>query len=74
MDRAHRSFWILTGVTILATGIFSRALVAPAGPVSDVVVASSALLLAMAGALTVRVLRALTRAGRAAGQHGERRD
>jgi uncharacterized membrane protein len=61
MDRAHRSLWILTALTIFAAGLVSQALAATAGPLSDVLVAASLLLLTITGTLLVRVLRYLSR-------------
>jgi hypothetical protein len=60
MTRAHRSLWILTAVTILATGLVAQALAAPAGPGADILLAASALLLVASGALLIRVLAHLT--------------
>ena len=59
-DRAYRSLWILTLVTVLAAGMLAQALAAQAGPVADLLAAGSALLLATSGTLLARVLRHLT--------------
>lgn len=63
MDRAHRSLWILTALTILATGLVSQSLTATAGPVSDVLFAASLVLLIVSGTLLVRVIRYLSGRG-----------
>lgn len=63
MDRAHRSLWILTALVILATGLVSQFLSAAAGPVSDVLLATSLVLLVVSGTLLVRVIRYLSRRG-----------
>ncbi len=65
MSRAHRSFWVLTAVTVLAAGLVADALAADAGPAADIALAAGALLLATSTALLIRVLRHLvTSAGR----------
>jgi hypothetical protein len=61
MSRAHRSFWILTAVTILAAGLVAQMLAAPAGTGTDILLAASVLLLAASGGLLIRVIAYLTR-------------
>jgi len=61
--RAQVSFWTLTAVVILAVGLTARALAAPAGPGSDIVLVASLLLLAASAFLLTRVMRALLRTG-----------
>lgn len=56
---AHRGFWILTGVAVIAVGSLSDALRATPGPITAVVVAVSGLVAASAVALAARVLIAL---------------
>ncbi len=70
MDRAHRSLWILTVLTILAAGVVSQALSATAGPISDVLFAASLLLLVITGTLLVRVIRYLGRVAAGDRQRG----
>jgi hypothetical protein len=62
MTRAHRSLWTLTALTILAAGLVSQALTAPAGPASDALFAASLLLLITTATLLGRVIRYLSRA------------
>ncbi len=62
MHRAHRSLWTLTALTTLAAGLVSQALTAPAGPISDGLLALSVLLLLTSGTLLIRVIRYLSRA------------
>ena len=62
MHRAHRSLWTLTALTTLAAGLASQALTAPAGPISDGLLALSVLLLLTSGTLLIRVIRYLSRA------------
>lgn len=66
MNRAHRSLWILTALTLLATGIIAQALAAPAGTPADVTLAAGAILLAVSSTLLVRVVRFLFRTARPA--------
>lgn len=61
MIPAHRSLWILLALTVLAAGLVSQTLTSPAGPVTDVLLAGSALLLAVSAALLTRVLRYFNR-------------
>ena len=67
--RAQRSLWILTALAILAAGLVSQALTAPAGPVSDALLALSVLLLVITGTLLARVVRFLSRASGPAGSN-----
>jgi hypothetical protein len=60
MHRAHRSLWILTALAVFSAGLVSRALTAPAGPVSDVLFAASLLLLLISATLLARVIRYLS--------------
>ncbi len=79
MHRAHRSLWTLTALTTLAAGLVSQALTAPAGPISDGLLALSVVLLLITGTLLIRVLRYLSRAAapaawRNAESHADRAD
>ena len=60
MNRAQRSLWILTAVTILAIGLIAQALAAPAGPAEDILLVLSTLLLVVSAALLIRVIAYLT--------------
>lgn len=64
--RAHRSFWLLVGVAVLATGALSSALTAQPSPLTGIRVAASGLILVTSLALTGRVMIALERARRQA--------
>ena len=59
--RAQRSFWVLTGLALLAMGTLSTALAAAPGPMTGllVIVAGTALVAALG--LAARVLLALER-------------
>jgi hypothetical protein len=61
MNRAHRSLWTLTALSILAAGLVSQALTAPAGPRSDVLFAGSLALLLITAPLLAHVIRYLSR-------------
>ena len=63
MHRARRSLWTLTALAILSAGLVSRALTAPAGPISDVLFAASLLLLLTTATLLTRVIRYLSPTG-----------
>ena len=60
LAKAHRNFWILTGVAVIAVGSLSDALRATPGPITAAVVAVSGLVAASAVALAARVLIALS--------------
>lgn len=62
--KANRSFWILVGVAVLATGALSKALMATPSPLTGIRVAASGLILLAAVALAARVMIALVRAQR----------
>lgn len=62
MRRARRSFWVLVVVSVLATGVLSSAVAAPASPATGVRVAISGLVLIVSVALAARVLHAVDRA------------
>lgn len=61
MTRAHRSLIVLAATTVLATGLTSQALAAPAGIGSDIGLAASLLLLIVSATLLMRVGRHLYR-------------
>jgi hypothetical protein len=61
MNRAHRSLWILIVLAIFSAGLVSRGLTAPAGPVSDVLLAASLLLLLISATLLAWITRYLSR-------------
>ncbi len=62
--RAHRSFWVLLCVAVLATGSLSSALALPPGPLAGLRVAASGVVLVVAVALAARVLVVAERARR----------
>lgn len=57
MRRAERSLWILTALTVLATGTVAQILTAAPGPARHLELAVSVLLLAVSATLLLRVLR-----------------
>lgn len=61
---AHRSFWILVLVAVLAAGSLNTALAASPGRIAGISVLVSGSTLALSVALAVRVLAALDRARR----------
>ena len=61
MTRAHRSLWILTALTVLATGLTAQALAQPAGLGTHLQLAAGLLLLTVSATLLIRVLRYLIR-------------
>lgn len=61
MHQAHRSLWVLTAITILTAGTVAQTLAAPAGALTDVLLMTAVLVLAISSTLLVRVLRHLTR-------------
>lgn len=62
--RAHRSFWMLLCVAVLATGSLNWALASPPGPLAGLSVAGSGVVLVVAVALAARVLAVADRARR----------
>lgn len=62
--RALRWFWVLTLLSVAATGCLSAALAAPAGPLTGLWFALSGLVLLAALSLAARVMIALERARR----------
>lgn len=66
MKRTRRSFWLLTVVAVLATGMLSNALTARASPATGMQVAVSGLVLVICVGLAARVLQAVDRAARIA--------
>lgn len=65
-SRAHRSFWILIAVAVLAGGVLTKALSASPSPLTGVRVAVSGLIALGALTLAVRVMIAIERAYRKA--------
>lgn len=65
--RAHRSFWMLLVVAVLATGALSSALAGPPGLLAGLSVAGSGVFLIVAVALAARILVVAERARRRAG-------
>ncbi|MFA4840174.1 MAG: hypothetical protein WC580_00525 [Agrococcus sp.] len=63
--RAHRSLIVLIALSTIAAGGLATAASAPPSPMAGLAFAGSALLLAAAGTLAVRVVLALERARRA---------
>ena len=63
--RAHRSLIVLIALSTVAAGGLATAASAPPSPLAGLAFAGSALLLAAAGTLAVRVVLALERARRA---------
>jgi hypothetical protein len=61
---ALRSFWILVGVAVLATGSLSSSVTASPSPATGLAVALSGLIALLAITLAVRVMMALGRARR----------
>ena len=66
--QAHRSFWLLVVVGVLATGALSTALAAPPSPFTGLRVAASGLILLGSLTFAARVMIALERARRRAGR------
>lgn len=64
MQRAQRSFWVLTATTVFAAGLVSQTLAARPGVGTDVLLGLSVLILVVSAALLVRVTRYLSGAGR----------
>ena len=62
--KATRSFWILVGVAVLATGALSSALMSAPGPLTGIRVAASGLILLASLSLATRVMIAVVRAQR----------
>ncbi|HEY3001252.1 MAG TPA: hypothetical protein VGJ44_02790 [Kribbellaceae bacterium] len=58
--RVRRNFWLLVAATVIATGVLSRAIAAPAGPLAGITVAVSALAGLLTLALASRILVATT--------------
>lgn len=54
--RVRRTFWTLVGIAVVATGALSRALAARPGPATGLAVAASALIVAAATLLALRIL------------------
>jgi len=63
---AHRSFWLLVAVAVLATGALSSALAAPPSPLTGLRVAASGLVLLGSLTFAARVMIALEHARRQA--------
>lgn len=63
-QRAHRSFWILLLVSVLAAGSLSALLAAKASPLTGLGIAASGTVLVGAVALTARVMVAMELARR----------
>ena len=66
---AHRSFWLLVAVTVLAAGALSSALAAPPSPLTGLRVAASGLVLLGSLTFAARVMIALEHARRQARHH-----
>jgi len=64
--RAHRSFWILVVVAVLATGALSSALAAPPSPLTGLRMAASGLVLLGSLTFAARMMIALESARRRA--------
>lgn len=65
--RARRTFWILTGVAVLAAGALSVGLAAESSPLTGLRVASSGIVLVGALTLATRILVSVERARRRVG-------
>ena len=64
--QAHRSFWLLVAVAVLATGALSSALAAPPSQLTGLRVVASGLILLGSLTFAARVMIALERARRRA--------
>lgn len=64
MTRVRRTFWVLFGLAVVATGTLSRAFAADPGPATGVTVGLSASVLAVTVALALRILVVVGRDGR----------
>ena len=64
VQRARRTFWVLTAVAVLACGSLSAALTSSPGPLTGIRVAASGVVLLAAVGLATRVMLALERARR----------
>ena len=63
MTRVRRTFWILVGVAVLATGWLSRSLTATPGPAAGMAVTLSGLVAVAAAGLALRILIVTGRSG-----------
>lgn len=70
LQRAHRTFWSLVGISALAAGALSRAVTQNPGPLTGLLVAVSGTLMLFAVALAARVMIALDRVRRVAPRSG----